>query len=468
LVPGTIIGERYRIVEPLARGGFGAVYVAEQLTTERRVALKVLARYAENISVERLLAEARVTSRILSDHIVQVIDAGVDAASGSVFVVMELLHGVTLDDRVMDGGPLSAEETVECLRQIASGLDKAHAHVDRGGRPAPIIHRDLKPSNVFLTQRDDGRRLVKILDFGAAKVLSRTTKASGVIRGTPQFMASEQALGEQSSQATDIWALGLIAFYLLTGQSYWLSVQQDGTQSQLFAEIVTRPLLPASLRARQLGVAIELPAELDAWFFQCVNRNPAARFKSAGLAVAELSRALGVAPEPLRISDTPRRERSAAQVTTTADRRSKVGQPLETQELAVLSSTPGLARSPRGRAGLVALGVVLAAAAGAAVVGLWKRAPVSEPPPRSISGSAALSAVGGLPAGATTGSAPPPAAPIETVGAVPAASVPSVTRALPPPATLAPRAAKRGASAVRRPQEPTKPATPPRDPYEQR
>jgi len=464
LLPGTILGERYRIVEPLARGGFGAVYVAEQLTTERRVALKVLARYAENISVERLLAEARVTSRILSDHIVQVIDAGVDATSGGVFVVMELLHGITLDDRVMDGGPLSAEETAECVRQIASGLDKAHGHVDRGGRPAPIIHRDLKPSNVFLTRRDDGGTLVKILDFGAAKVLSPTTKTSGVIRGTPQFMASEQALGEPSSPATDIWALGLIAFYLLTGQSYWLSVQQDGTESQLFAEIVSRPLLPASLRARQLGVAIALPPELDAWFFRCVNRNPAGRFGSAGLAAAELSHVLGVAPGPLRFSDTPQRERSAAQVTTTADRRGAAGQQLETQELAVLSSTPGLARPARGRRGLATLGIVLAAAAGAVVVGLWKRPPVSAP--RSISGSAALSAVRELPVVATMGSGPPAAAPDETVDAVATAAASSVTRPLPPPVAPAPHAGKRGTSAAR-PKEP-KPATPPRDPYEQR
>ncbi|HYQ17512.1 MAG TPA: serine/threonine-protein kinase, partial [Polyangiaceae bacterium] len=166
MLPGAIVGERYRIVQPLARGGFGAVYVAEQLTTERRVALKMLARYAENVSVERLLAEARVTSRIISDHIVQVVDAGVDSASGNVFVVMELLRGSTLDDRVLDHGALSAVETVEYLRQIAAGLDKAHGHVDREGRPAPIVHRDLKPSNVFLTQRDDGRPLVKILDFG--------------------------------------------------------------------------------------------------------------------------------------------------------------------------------------------------------------------------------------------------------------------------------------------------------------
>jgi serine/threonine-protein kinase len=437
--------------------------VAEQLTTERRVALKVLARYAENISVERLLAEARVTSRIVSDHIVQVIDAGVDTSSGGVFVVMELLHGVTLDNRVMDQGALSVQETVEYVRQIAAGLDKAHTHLDRTGRPAPIIHRDLKPSNVFLTQRDDGRTLVKILDFGAAKVLSQTTKTSGVIRGTPQFMASEQALGEPSTEATDIWALGLIAFYLLTGQSYWLTVQQDGTEGQLFAEILSRPLLSASLRARQLNVAIELPPGFDAWFSCAVNRDPTKRFSSAGLAAAELARVLGVASEPPRFSEPPRRSLEARQTPTVEDRRSSGGQQLETQDLAVLSSSSGLARPARSRASLATLGIILATAGGAAAVLVWKRVPSSQSAPGSISGSPTPSGSRELPVVATSAVVPaaPPSATASAAPPAPARSPDS------PPSARAPRASKRDPSVVPA-KEPAKPVGPTRDPYEQR
>lgn len=452
-MPGAIVGERYRIVEPLASGGFGAVYVAEQLTTERRVALKVLARYAENISVERLLAEARVTSRIVSDHIVQVIDAGVDTSSGDVFVVMELLRGGTLDDRVMAHGALTVQETVEHMRQIAAGLDKAHAHVDATGRRTPIVHRDLKPSNIFITQRDDGRSWLKILDFGAAKVLTPTTKVSGIIRGTPQFMASEQALGEPSTEVTDVWAFGLIAFYLLTGRSYWLTVEQEGTQTQLFAEILNRPLLAARLRARQLGVAVDLPPEFDAWFSRCVNREPAQRFASAGLAASELARVFGVAPAS--VSESPRR--SAAPGQSAGPAVSRRSSELETQDLAALSSTPGLARPGRTRAGLALLAIVLAAG-GAAVVMLGKRASVGQPAPSELSASAASSASRLLPAASTT------ALPAVTPGT--SASAPAPGSAQPPPTPL-PGSDKRGAAGLRV-KAPAKSSGPARDPYEQR
>lgn len=422
------------MLEPLARGGFGAVYVAEQLTTERRVALKMLARYAEDVSVERLLAEARVTSRILSDHIVQVIDAGVDSAAGDVFVVMELLRGSTLDDRVMDHGPIPAPEVAEIMRQIAVGLDKAHGYVDPTGRTTPIIHRDLKPSNIFVTQRDDGRPLLKILDFGAAKVLSQTTKTSGVIRGTPQFMAPEQALGEPSTVETDIWALGLIAFYLLTGRSYWLTVENNGTQTQLFAELLNLPFAGASARARQLGAEAPLPATFDAWFSRCVNRDHAQRFPNAGLAAAELSRALGVPVEPRRVTTPPPPTALTSVPARTADERQ-----LETQKVAVLSSTPG---PNRARVGLAALGVVLA---GAAAIVLTKQASRTDATPAPLSAAPAVTAT------------PAPAA--------------EISAAPPPPSAAASSSAPRSKPLIRKNNSPARPSAPPaaaRDPYEQR
>lgn len=459
---GAIVGERYRIVAPLARGGFGAVYVAEQLTTERRVALKVLARYEELVSVERLLAEARVTSRIISDHIVQVIDAGVDRASGDVFVVMELLRGQTLDERVMAHGALPAEEVADCLRQVAVGLDKAHGHLDRDGRATPIVHRDLKPSNIFITARDDGQPLLKILDFGAAKVLSQTTKASGMIRGTPQFMASEQALGDASSPVTDIWALGLIAFYLLTGHSYWLTVKRDGSEAQLFAEILTLPLVPASQRVRELGLAVSLPPTFDRWFFCCVNRNPAQRFASAGLAAGELSRLLG-AP-PAQVSESPRRVLPSEGAPATDLLRPGEATQLESQDVAALSRTRPRPRPSRARTGLATLGLVLAGSCGATAVVLWRRAPIAPVPPSSISESAPPPDARVLPAGTrepapalTSSAAAPP--PERTGGARP-----------PPRAAPSARAAngeKRAPSAAR-PASPLKPTAAPPDPYERR
>jgi serine/threonine-protein kinase len=445
------VGDRYRIVAPLARGGFGAVYVAEQLTTERRVALKVLARYDEAVSVQRLLSEARVTSRIVSDHIVQVIDAGVDTGTGDVFVVMELLRGVTLDERVMAHGALPWPEAAELLRQVAVGLDKAHGHLDRAGTPMPIVHRDLKPSNIFLTERDDGQTLVKILDFGAAKVLSQTTKASGVIRGTPQFMASEQAMGEPSSEATDIWAFGLIAFYLLTGRSYWLTVEKAGTEAQLFAEILTLPLVAASARAKELGVDVELPPQFDRWFSRCVNRDRAQRFGSAGQASGELSRLLGV-PAP-RSSEPPRPSTSTAPVVAAARRAVSPLEQLETHDHAALSSSSGLSRPSRTRAGLAMLGVLLAAAVGAAAVLAWKRAPIDSSAPSSISASPAPASSRLVP----TSEAPPVVAP---------SSAPSGAEPIPPRAAPKPGPSVRASSGEKRPPPTARPK--PLDPYEQR
>lgn len=459
---GAIVGERYRIVAPLARGGFGAVYVAEQLTTERRVALKVLARYEELVSVERLLAEARVTSRIMSDHIVQVIDAGVDRVSGDVFVVMELLRGMTLDERVMTHGALPTSEVAEHVRQIAVGLDKAHGHLDRTGRPTPIVHRDLKPSNIFLTARDDGQPLLKILDFGAAKVLSQTTKASGLIRGTPQFMASEQALGEPSTPGTDIWALGLIAFYLLTGHSYWLTVKRDGTEDQLFAEILMLPLVPPSQRAQELALTTELLPPFDRWFLRCVNRDPAQRFASAGLAAGELSRLLGV--ETPRFSESPPPAMPSEQ-TIAAFVPQRAAAQLESHDVAALSRTRRRPHPNRTRTSLATLGLVLASASGAAAVVLWKRAPVAGPPPSSISASAPLFETRPPETAELAPFAPPSALPPVVSSAPERGAAPAT-----PKATASARAAngeKRAPASVRS-SPPVKRGAAPRDPYEQR
>ncbi|HYQ18650.1 MAG TPA: hypothetical protein VEQ58_22900, partial [Polyangiaceae bacterium] len=253
------------------------------------------------------------------------------------------------------------------------------------------------------------------------------------------------------------------AFYLLTGRSYWLTVEQDGTEAQLFAEILSRPLLAASLRARQLGVAVELTPPFDGWFLRCVNRDPAQRFKSAGQAAAELARALGVPMEPPRVSEAPRRSSSARQ-STVADPspRGAVAQPLETHELAALSTTSGLTRPSRARAGWATLLILLAGAGGAGAVVLWRRASLTPPTPSSISASPTPPSAQLAPTVIDT--APPPAPPRVAVDVPPA--VPSA-RPIVKPAASAPPPEKRGVSPVR-PKDAAKTPTPSRDLYEQR
>jgi serine/threonine protein kinase len=268
----------------------------------------LLVRHPEDVSIDRMLGEARIASRLSSEHIVQVLDAGIDLSSGTVFVAMELLSGLTLSDLVEQRGARAPAEVAEYIRQIASGLDKAHGHVDRDGRASPIVHRDLKPANVFVTSRDDGSALLKILDFGTAKMLSANAPSSRIVRGTPQYMAPEQLAGDTPTPATDMWALGLVAFYLLTGRSYWLSVAKEAPAEALFGEIHSLALAPASERAHALGVPVALGPGFDAWFQRCVNRDPARRFQSAGVAARELAQAFGGVSRPAPTLVTPRDE----------------------------------------------------------------------------------------------------------------------------------------------------------------
>ncbi len=295
LLPGAIIADRYRIVSHLAHGGFGSVYVAEQIATERLVALKVLwpQLLAGKGALEQFRLEARVASRVNSDHIVQVLDAALDPRHNTPFLVMELLHGRDLGRVVREGGALEPKLALEYLRQTALGLEKAHRYVDRDGRAAPIVHRDLKPDNLFLTQRDDGSPLIKILDFGIAKVLSQSMQMSGDIKGTPLYMAYEQASQGAITPATDVWAFGLVAFYLFAGTSYWKTANlADGSITQLFGEVLNLPLSPPSERARELGLPLAFSASFDGWFARCVNRDSAERFQSVADAISELMAAV--------------------------------------------------------------------------------------------------------------------------------------------------------------------------------
>ena len=295
LEPGSLFAGRYRIERFLAKGGFGAVFVAEQVATELRVAIKVLHPHVleSTTMVEKFQQEARIAGRVNTDHIVRVLDAGVDDATEMPFLVMELLEGQDLEKVLIARGALSKADVVRYLAQAAAGLDKAHRYVDREGRPSPIIHRDLKPENLFLTDRDDGTHTIKILDFGIAKVLGETTKVTREAAGTPLFMAYEQLAGERVSAQTDIWALGLIAFQLLTGKVYWKSAHGEGsTTTRLFGEILALPIDPPSQRLRELGVPNDLGAAFDTWFLGCVARDPTERPASAGAAIAQLAAAL--------------------------------------------------------------------------------------------------------------------------------------------------------------------------------
>jgi len=287
----ALIGGRYKPLRVIGKGGMGVVYEVEHTHTGQHLALKVLTQQP-GASAERFKREARAASSIRTDHIVRVTDADVaPELDGAPFLVMELLEGADLE-RMMGDRPAPPADVVEWLRQVARALDKAHA---RG-----IVHRDLKPANLFLTQREDGSALVKILDFGIAKMALETTALtnSDSFLGTPGFMAPEQtdSRGPPVTFQADLYALGLISFRLLIGRNYW----NAGSLVQLLAQILVEAMPPASERGSTLGPGF------DAWFLRACDRVASKRFGSATEQVEALAVALGL-PEQPRFSESPPR-----------------------------------------------------------------------------------------------------------------------------------------------------------------
>jgi eukaryotic-like serine/threonine-protein kinase len=355
---GQIFAERYRIEARIAQGGMGVIYAAEHVSTEERVALKVLWPHVlgSKAAVDNFELEARIAARLGSEHIVRILDAGLETSLGLPYLVMELLRGQTLDELVSARGPLAPAEVLWVIRQVAKALDRAHNYIDRRGRPAPIVHRDLKPENLFLSMPEGGPAAVKVLDFGIAKVLSQSQKLSQELRGTPLFMACEQIDGGVLTPRLDVWPIGLIAFYLLTGRYYWMAAARpEAGLSPLFNEILHKPLATASDRVREQGGEPPWPRAFDAWFARCVNRDPDQRFFPAGMAVDALAEALGArdsrpigaigALPPPRSSDSAPPAGSTMRLSEAVRATSAWGQ----TPRGVESAPPPADRSPSGR-----------------------------------------------------------------------------------------------------------------------
>ncbi|MBN2193120.1 MAG: protein kinase [Polyangiaceae bacterium] len=282
LPPGTLFAGDYRVVQLLSAGGMGAVYVAEQLSTRKLRALKLMhgRLLADESSRRRFEQEAQIGARISSEHVVEVQAAGVDRHTGLPYLVMELLEGETLETLVGRQGPLRPAEVRVVAEQICHALGAAHR--------AGIVHRDLKPLNVFLarTQRTDAACTVKLLDFGIAKLLSADVNQTAAV-GSPLWLAPEQASHGQITPATDVWALGLVAYFLLTGAPFWARATTASSIVELMNEMLFEPIPPASVRAAEQGRVV--PPGFDAWFAGCVHRQPAARFPDAHHAFVALA-----------------------------------------------------------------------------------------------------------------------------------------------------------------------------------
>jgi serine/threonine protein kinase len=209
---GTLIDERYRVLSRLGQGGMGTVYLGEHLTVGRSVGIKVLTRaWSANPGVaQRFRAEARAASAAGHPNIVEVFDAG-ELDDGRLYLVMEFLTGKSLYEDIRDDGTMEVARACRMLRQIGRAIRAAHG--------VGVIHRDLKPENVMVVDRGEGES-IKVLDFGVSAqtdVSGERMTSAGQALGTPEYMAPEQARGEVPTPSIDIYAIGVLAFEMLTG-----------------------------------------------------------------------------------------------------------------------------------------------------------------------------------------------------------------------------------------------------------
>jgi serine/threonine-protein kinase len=239
---------------------------------------------------ERFRREATVAAHVDSEFIVDVFDAGVDEATGMPFLVMEMLRGEELGQRLKRLGRLEADEALNYLHYVALALDKTHQ--------ASIIHRDLKPANVFLAEREEGGVRVKVLDFGIAKIVAEgaTTGSTTQSLGTPLYMAPEQFNPRSKlTNAVDIYAFGMMAYTLLVGVPYWFEEARGGNVYAVVALAIHGIAEPATIRAAAQGV--QLPPTFDTWFAKATALDPKQRFATASAAAQDLAIAFGKAPQ---------------------------------------------------------------------------------------------------------------------------------------------------------------------------
>jgi len=280
---GMTLDGRYVLTAHLATGGMGAVFRAQHVHLRKDVAVKVLRPdlTSSRDIVERFRREAEIASALEHDNIVRVTDFG-RSESDHLFLVMELLTGESLFERLRREGFLSPEEAVPVLWQVCAALEAAHA--------LGVVHRDLKPENVFLARSASGREVTKILDFGIAKIAdppSGTETQAGIVVGTPEYLSPEQAMGAPIDARADVYAVGLIAWRMLAGCHPF---KADDARSLLMMQ-ATRPVPPLTGAHPDLAAYPALVATVA----KACAKEPDARHQSAALLKDDLVAALGPA-----------------------------------------------------------------------------------------------------------------------------------------------------------------------------
>jgi len=299
---GKTIAGRFRIIDFVGRGGMGTVYLAEHETLPRRFAIKILkSEYLTNeLFVERFRREAIASSRVVHPNVVYITDFG-RLPEGNFYIVMEFLEGMGLDKLLETQGRIPLTRALPILIQLADALDHTHK--------MGVIHRDLKAENVLLVEERNRVDVVKILDFGIARLMvpdctnSRIT-AQGQVFGTPEYMSPEQASDKSMDGRSDIYSLGVLAFELVTGQPPFLN---ENPADILHAHLSQMPPPPSALVPDS-----HIPRVFDGVVLRCLAKKPSERYATAGEVRADLQKVqtvmLNLASQLAQLPETPHRE----------------------------------------------------------------------------------------------------------------------------------------------------------------
>jgi serine/threonine-protein kinase len=264
----------YELIDKIGEGGMGEVWRARHRLLVRPAAIKLIRREllgsshpTRTAALWRFEREARETAALRSIHTIDIYDFGI-TTDGDFYYVMELLDGISLERFVKQFGPMEPARVAFVLRQVCHSLDEAHA---RG-----LIHRDIKPANIFLCRLGPDDDFVKVLDFGLVKHVQAAPgtmrTGEGVTAGTPAYMAPEIALANATDGRADIYSLGCVAYYLLTGKPVF---SKDGALATVLAHVQEDPVPPSE------GSELEIPPALEALTLECLAKDPAARPASA-------------------------------------------------------------------------------------------------------------------------------------------------------------------------------------------